>query len=260
MKNNQINGIEVFSFEQFGFPKIPHGFFTRNGGISPAPWGSLNLSTTGGDSRENVIENRKRIFQIINRPVDSLFDAWQVHGNKIIQVNQPRGLDNPPEKADGLVTNGGSITLFMRFADCVPILLYDPVKGVVGIFHAGWKGTLRKIVNRGVKVFREDYNSNTDDIVAGIGPSICAEHYVIKDDVATLVRKTFKTETAEVLTTSKSGIHLNLAKANQIILQQSGVKKIEFSNICTACDTGKWFSHRSESGATGRFGAYIAVQ
>jgi YfiH family protein len=260
MKNSQSNGIEQFAFEKFGFSNIPHGFFTRNGGISPAPWRSLNLSTTGGDSRENVIENRKRIFEIINRPVDSLFDAWQVHGNRIIQVNQPRGLKNFPEKADGLVTNKESITLFLRFADCVPILLYDPVKSVVGILHAGWKGTLRKIVKRGVNVFRDDYNSNVNDIVAGIGPSICAAHYEIKDDVATLVRKTFKTRTDDVLSASKSGIHFDLAKANQIILQQSGITKIEFSDICTACDTRKWFSHRAENGATGRFGAYIAVQ
>jgi len=259
MKNNQLNGIEVFSFEQFGFTKIPHGFFTRNGGISPTPWKSLNLSTTGGDSRENVIENRKRIFEVIQRPVDSLFDAWQVHGSKIIQVNSPRGLENLTEKADGLVTDKGNLTLFMRFADCVPILLFDPIIGVVGIFHAGWKGTLRKIVSRGVKVFCDVYHSNSNDIVAGIGPSICAEHYEIKDDVALIVEKTFKKMTDEVLTYSKSRIHFNLTKANQIILQESGVTKIENSNICTACETGKWFSHRAENGATGRFGAYIAV-
>jgi len=260
MKNNQVNDIEVFSFEQFGFSNIPHGFFTRNGGVSPAPWQSLNLSTTGGDSRENVIENRKRIFELINRRVDSLYDAWQVHGNKIIQVNEPRGLENPPQKADGIVTDKACVTLFMRFADCVPILLFDPIRGVVGIFHAGWKGTLRKIVSQGVKAFRDVYHSNLNDIVAGIGPSICAEHYEIKEDVALIVEKTFKKKADEVLTYSTSGIHFNLAKANQIILQQSGVKKIEYSKICTACDTGKWFSHRAEKGATGRFGAYIAVQ
>jgi hypothetical protein len=259
MKNNQLNGLEVFSFEQFGFSKIPHGFFTRNGGISPAPWKTLNLSTTGGDSRDNVIENRRRIFEVIQRPLDSLFDAWQVHGSKIIQVNSPRGLENFPDKADGLITDKANLTLFMRFADCVPILLFDPSIGVVGIFHAGWKGTLRKIVGQGVKVFREIYHSKSNDIVAGIGPCICAEHYVIKDDVAQIVEKTFKKRTDEVLTNSKNDIHFNLTKANQIILQDSGVTKIEESNICTACDTGKWFSHRAENGATGRFGAYIAV-
>ncbi len=259
MKNNQSNGIEEFSFEQFGFSEIPHGFFTRNGGVSPSPWQSLNLSTTGGDSRENVIENRKRIFKVIKRPVDSLFDAWQVHGNNIIQVIEPRGLENKPQKADGLVTDKADITLFMRFADCVPILLFDPINGVIGIFHAGWKGTLRKIVSRGVKVFIDRYHSNTSDIVAGIGPSICADHYEIKEDVAQIVEKTFKKKSDEVLTYSKSGIHFNLSKANQIILQESGVNKVEKSKICTACDTVKWFSHRAENGATGRFGAYIAL-
>jgi copper oxidase (laccase) domain-containing protein len=108
-------------------------------------------------------------------------------------------------------------------------------------------------------VFLDAYHSNLNDIVAGIGPSICTEHYEIKDDVAQIVEKTFKKKADEVLTFSKSGIHFNLSKANQIILQESGVSKIENSNICTACDTGKWFSHRAENGATGRFGAYIAL-
>ncbi len=200
MKNSQVNGIEIFSFEMFGFSNIPHGFFTRNGGISPAPWNSLNLSTSGGDSRENVIENRKRVFEAIRRPVDSLYDAWQVHGTKIIRVNEPRGLNNSPQKADGLVTNNENVTLFMRFADCVPIVLFDQINGVTGIFHAGWKGTLDKIVERGVNEFCDTYHSKTKNIIAGIGPSICEEHYVIREDVASLVERVFKVRAGEVLT------------------------------------------------------------
>lgn len=260
MIRRQINGIEVFSFEGVDYSAIPHGFFTRNGGVSPSPWNSLNLSTTGGDSRENVIENRKRIFGAIDRPVDSIFDAWQVHGTKIIRVIEPRGLDNLPQKADGLATDNPNVTLFMRFADCVPIFLFDPSKGVVGIFHAGWKGTLAKIVSRGVKIFCDAYQSTPEDIVAGIGPSICSDHYVVKDDVASIVKNTFKNKSNEVLTFSSNKIHFNLSKANEIILRAAGVEKIENSNLCTACDTAKWFSHRAENGATGRFGAYIAVR
>lgn len=260
MKNNQSNGIEIFSFEQFGFSNVLHGFFTRNGGISPTPWKSLNLSTSGGDSRENVVENRRRIFEAIERPVESLYDAWQVHGTKILQVIEPRGLDNSPQRADGLVTNKINVTLFMRFADCVPIILLDPMNGVIGIFHAGWKGTLDKIIEKGVKVFCDTYHSETKNIIAGIGPSICSNHYVIREDVASKVKKVFKAKAGQVLTYTKSNLHFNLGIANQIILQETGVSKIENSNLCTACDTERWFSHRAENCATGRFGAFVVLQ
>lgn len=259
MKNNQIGGLEYYSFEQFGFSKIPHGFFTRNGGISPKPFNSLNLSTTGGDSRENVVENRQRIFTALKRPVESLYDAWQVHGNRIIQVDAPRGLDNAPQKADGLVTGKSDITLFMRFADCVPILLYDPVQKVAGIFHAGWKGTLSKIVVKAIRKFTLSFLSQPGDIIAGIGPCICADHYQIKEDVSSKVEIVFKTETNRVLKNISGEIHFDLGKANEILLRQAGVRKIENSNICTACNTANWFSHRVENGSTGRFGAYIAL-
>ena len=260
MKNNLSKQIEYFTFEKFGFSSIPHGFFTRNGGISPVPWNSLNLSTSGGDSRENVVENRKRVFDSIERPVESLYDAWQVHGTTIIQVNEPRGLDNSPQKADGLVTNKANVTLFMRFADCVPILLFDPINHVIGIFHAGWKGTLDKIVGKGVKVFCDTYHSEAKNIIAGIGPSICSNHYIIREDVASKVEEVFKTRVGEVLSHDEGNLHFDLAKSNQIILLDAGVSKIENSNICTACDTGKWFSHRAEKGSTGRFGAFVGLQ
>ena len=259
MKNIKLNGLEYFKFEKFGFNNLSQGFFTRNGGISPEPWNSLNLSTTGGDSRENVIENRKRIFDCINRDVNSLYDTWQVHGTKILNISSPRELDKQPLKVDGIVTDNPQVTLMMRFADCVPILIYDPEKKIIGLIHAGWKGTVNNIVSKAVAICLEKYGCEPGNLVAGIGPCICHEHYIIREDVAKEVRKAFKIQSMEVLNTKFDGIHFDLIMANRILLERSGVKNIEESGMCTACDTGSWFSHRAEHGSTGRFGAFITL-
>src|SRR5574338_408551 len=120
------------SFDQYG---LIHGFFTRHGGTSPAPWASLNHGGTNGDARENVIENRRRMFEVFDLPVESIFDSWQVHGRDVLFADRPRKLDAPHQKADSILTDHKDITLVMRFADCVPVLLFDPVKQVTGIVH-----------------------------------------------------------------------------------------------------------------------------
>ncbi len=99
------HGLEYFQFSSFGNYPICHGIFTRNGGVSPEPWSSLNLGGTLGDLRSNVIENRKRIFTSIQREVSSHFDVWQVHGTEILIPEQPRGVNEPHLRADGILTN-----------------------------------------------------------------------------------------------------------------------------------------------------------
>jgi copper oxidase (laccase) domain-containing protein len=142
MPFHQAGVLRYFTFDLFDQHGLIHGLFTRHGGVSPAPWDSLNLGGTVGDERANVIENRRRLFEALDRPVESIFDSWQVHGREVICVDRPRPLDAPHPKADAILTDRPEITLFMRFADCVPILLYDPVRRVAGMVHAGWQGTV----------------------------------------------------------------------------------------------------------------------
>lgn len=259
MPFHSTNEIEAFTFESFERAQVRHGIFTRRGGVSPEPWSSLNLGGTVGDARDNVIENRRRIFEYLGKPVESLFDVWQVHSTEIICTTSPRSLDQPHQKADAILTNSTEITLFMRFADCVPILFYDPVKRVAGIAHAGWKGTVEKIAAKTVVEMQKTFASVPKDILVGIGPSIGPHHYQVGDEVIGQVRQAFGSQSSQLLATIHGAVHLDLWAANAMQLEGVGVKSIEVSSICTACDLERWFSHRGEHGKTGRFGALIAL-
>lgn len=254
--------LRYYSFDILADSSIDQGIFTRKGGVSPSPWNSLNTGGMNGDARENVIENRKRIFSTFDRKVESIFDVWQVHGTNVMTANEARPLDAVHQKADAILTDRANLTLFMRFGDCVPIFFYDPMKRVVGISHAGWQGTAKKIVQATVKTMQQKYNSRPADILAGIGPSICCEHYEFGGPALELVQKSFKNEINEVLRDQNGKIHFDLWRANYLLLIQAGLKHehIQISGICTAENTEDWYSHRAEQGNTGRFGALLGLK
>ena len=254
------DGLKYYVFDIFDRNKLVHGIFTRHGGVSQSYYHSLNLGGNNGDPRENVIENRSRLFNVIGKEVESLFDVWQVHSSEIVSTNSPRPLDAEHLKADSILTNVPGITLFMRFGDCVPILLHDPVKNVISLIHAGWPGTVLKIVKHTVEKMRLNYGCNPANIVAGIGPSIGPDHYEIRQDVSAKFEESFGVDSDFILEKREKKIYLNLWKANSLLLEQSGVKNIQISGICTACNVGDWFSHRAEKGKTGRFGAVISLR
>lgn len=254
--------LKYYCFNNFSDDQVVQGIFTRKGGVSPAPWNSLNLGGTVGDSRSNVIENRRRIFEVMEREVPSIFDVWQVHGTNVICTNEPRPLDAPHAEADAILTNSKEITLFMRFADCVPVFLYDPEKKVVGLVHAGWQGTVKKICEVTVQTMQKVYGCEPKNILAGIGPSIGVERYEVGEVVIQQVQKSFGADEKYLLPKRNSGIHFDLWTANRLTLENSGLNPnhIEVSGICTASNTQDWYSHRRENGKTGRFGALIALK
>lgn len=262
MPFSQPDGLRYFSFELLSGCSVWQGIFTRHGGVSPAPWDSLNHGGTVGDSRLHVIENRRRTFQVFDREVESIYDVWQVHGTKVICTDNPRPLDAPHREADGIATDKPGVTLFMRFADCVPLFFHDPIKGVVGIAHAGWKGTIHRIGAVMVETLQANYGCDPKNILVGIGPSISVERYQVGAEVAEQVESNFGDEAKAILHNKRSGVFLDLWEANRLALLHSGVcsEHIEVSGICTALNTGDWFSHRAESGKTGRFGALLALK
>ena len=246
-------------FYQFNSLQVRHAVFTRHGGVSPKPWNSLNLGGTVGDEIERVRRNRLLCFETMDCKPDSIFDVWQVHSADAVCADVPRKFDEPYQKADIILTDKPAVTLFMRFADCVPILVHDSVKGVIGVSHAGWLGTVRDVAGVTVDTMRERYGSNPSDVIACIGPSIGPDHYEVGDDVITQVRQTFGGDASLMLPLHGGKTHFNLWKANQYLLERAGVSKIEIAGICTACHTDDWFSHRAEKGKTGRFGALISL-
>ncbi len=255
----QNNGIRYYTFDIF--PRtVAHGVFTRRGGVSPAPWDSLNVGATVGDERERVMENRKRSFQALGRSIGSLFDVWQVHSADIVFAEAPRPLDVDHRKADIIFTDRPEVTLYMRFADCVPILLHDPSRNVVGIAHAGWLGTVRGVSGLAVQAMSQRYGSKTEDIQAAIGPSIGVDHYEVGPDVISLVQQTFGPDAAGLIHSRNGKTYLDLWTANRLQLERAGVHQIETAALCTACHLEDWYSHRAEKGKTGRFGAIMALQ
>jgi len=258
------DNLKYFTFESLTEYGVINAIFTRRGGSSSAPWDSLNVGGTVGDDPARVIENRKRAFRALGQSFDSVYDVWQVHGNDVICAHAPRKPNTPYVQADAILTGNKNVTLFMRFADCVPILLYDPHRKIVGLVHAGWQGTLKKVASIAVDSMQAQYGSSRGEILACIGPSIGAHHYEIGMEIVKEVQESFGQYASSLLqsnnvTSGGSGIQLDLWEANRLILAESGVKQIEISGICTACDTSDWYSHRAEYGRTGRFGALIAL-
>ncbi len=250
--------IRYFQFEQLG-QGLAHAIFTRKGGISPNPWAALNLGSTVGDDLQNVRENRQRALQTFDRDLASVYDVWQVHGVNVAIADAPR----PPEmahlKADVILTDKPGVTIMMRFADCVPIFLHDPVHKVVGIAHAGWLGTVRGTVRFAVEAMGQRFGSKPGDIQAGIGPSIGPDHYEVGPEVVDQVKQSFHEEASTLLPESMGRIKFDLWAANRLLLERAGVIQVEVAGLCTACHTDDWYSHRAEKGRTGRFGALIAL-
>lgn len=253
----QHNGLRYYQFDSLA---TRHAVFTRHGGVSPDPWTSLNVGGTVGDDLARVKKNRLLSFEALDRAPDSIFDVWQVHSADVVCARAPRPEGESYRQADIILTDRPEVTLFMRFADCVPILFHDPRRGVIGVVHAGWMGTVRGASTAAIQSMREQYGSDSADIIACIGPSIGPDHYEIGADVILQVMQNFGDESELVLKSHHGKIHFNLWEANRLQLTRMGVSQIEVAGICTACRTEDWFSHRAEKGRTGRFGALIALQ
>lgn len=253
----QHDELRYFQFETL---KPRHGIFTRHGGVSASPWTSLNVGGTVGDDLNHVRENRRVLFTAMERKPESMFDVWQVHSADAVCARAPRPEGESYRQADIILTDHPEITLFMRFADCVPIVVHDPRKGIVGIAHAGWRGTVRGVATSTIQTMHDEYGTNPADVIAGIGPSIGPDHYEVGSDVIVHVMQCFGDASEQLLESRNGKIHFNLWKANELLLKQAGVEQVEVAGLCTACNTADWYSHRAEKGKTGRFGALIALQ
>lgn len=262
MSFHLVDGIRYLTFDLFP-EQVVHAVFTRQGGLSPDPWASLNMGGTVGDERPRVRENRFRAFRALGRDPHSMFDVWQVHSADVVVANAPHSIVPHELKADAIITDNPAVTLFMRFADCTPILLFDPARHAVGIVHAGWLGTVRKAASAVVEAMRAAYGSNPADILAAIGPAIGPDHYEVGTDVIEKAAHAFGAE-AETLFHWNGGPrpHFDLWAANRLALRQAGLadRQIETAGICTACNPQDWYSHRQQKGKTGRFGALIALR
>jgi purine-nucleoside/S-methyl-5'-thioadenosine phosphorylase / adenosine deaminase len=272
-----------------GIPWILHGFSTRHGGVSEAYGGrALNLGITPEDTRAAVDRNRKLFLQALGA-VNGDGGAWpavamrQVHSSVIHRVDE---LPEKPLQGDGLITNRPGTVLAVRVADCLPVLMADPARRAVGAFHAGWRGTLARIVEKGVGEFRRQFGSDPADLKAAIGPGIHRCCYEVSEDLRDKFGSQFSYAVAlfeEVFSSDPvrrkypllfmnqrapghgeppRTAHLDLVEANRRQLLEAGVreKNIWISDLCTSCRTDLLFSHRKEKGVTGRMVGAIGIK
>jgi hypothetical protein len=258
MPFGQAGELRLYHLECLNQPGVIHAAFTRRGGVSPAPWASLNLGGTVGDDRLRVLENKRRLLEAVGRAPQSLFEVWQVHSADVVHARAPRGQE-PLQQADGIISDHPGVTLLMRFADCVPIFLFDPHKRAVGLAHAGWLGTVRRTAVHVVRAMAQAFGSRAVDLIAGIGPSIGPDHYPVGAEVVEAVRQTLGARADEALHSANGEVRLDLWTANRMLLEEAGVRAVEVAGVCTACNPSDWYSHRGEAGRTGRFGALLAL-
>jgi hypothetical protein len=265
-KRNESKGAVFYtipSFEETGLTK--HLFTTRIGGISSGEYASMNLSLKRYSSKEDIYKNFKIICDAGGFSYKDMVFSDQVHGDVVRKVTvNDRGKnfgESDIEGIDALMTNEKGIPLVTFYADCTPLFFLDPVKKVIALAHAGWKGTVLNIGLKTVKAMEKEYGSSPEDILAAIGPSIYKCCYEVGDDVAGKFKETIA-EWEKVLEKKPDGKWmLDLQEANYIELINCGIpdKNITVSRMCTHC-SDEFYSYRRDKGITGSMAAFIELK
>ncbi len=268
-------------------PGFVHGFSTRQGGMSQAFGGhALNLGYTKNDTRENVERNQRWFLHALGASDPGkwqLVTLRQIHSDVIHLVERAPAR---PSAGDGIITRRPGLLLAVLTADCLPVIVSDPVQLAVGVFHAGWRGTLARIVEKGVGAMRMHFGSRPRDLRAAIGPGVHGCCYAVGQEVRdqfdsqfAYARALFHTVDAPDPVREKypllflsarppghghvtTRLHLDLVDANRRQLLAAGLSRprISASDLCTACRTDLLFSHRAESGRTGRMMAVVGIR
>lgn len=226
-----------------------HAFSTRPGGVSEAPYASLNLGLSSGDVRERVLANRERFVASggFSGPVHV---AHQVHGAEVHAAPIPEGA-----KGDVVITDLPGTPVGVFVADCVPILIEDARTGAVAAVHAGWRGTARQAVKAAVEAMGERYCSRPADLRAAIGPSIKGCCYRVGEEVVTAL--SHLGDPGAAIRREAEAIFVDLQEANRQLLAGAGVGEIHVSGLCTHCDPELFFSFRRDGERSGRMLAAI---
>lgn len=239
------DGIVVLRSELLDrFPELGHAFSTRGGGVSGPPYASLNLASASGDDRERVIENRRRLCASVGAPFPPAIPK-QVLGSEVVPI------EDLARDADGVATDEAGRTLLTLSADCVLVLLYDPVRRAIANVHSSRHGARGEITKRMVSLLRRRYGSRPRDLVAAIGPSIGPCCYEIRADVER------EWKGSPFLARQDGRTILDLWAVTRAHLEEAGVTAIDEARLCTKCHPGKFFSYRREGEKSGRFGAVI---
>lgn len=223
-----------------------HGFSTKNGGISPAPFNSLNLGGTD-DLIENIAENRRRALSDLNIDMTQVSYLNQIHSNIVCKAQVGK------QTGDALVTNEKNLAIAVGAADCYPVLFYDEKNQVIGAAHCGWKGTLAKIVKNTINEMVK-LGAETQHIKVAIGQGICKANYQVSEELIQQFSDAgFSTDCWE-------GRQLDLLHANRFVAFESGIKTENIWSMDRCTTENDFFSYRRDNGKTGRMWALIMLK
>jgi YfiH family protein len=240
-----------------------HGFSTRDGGVSPPPYVSLNLSSKSGDSAENVAENRRRL--LVASGARAMYAVSQVHGARVMRVAAGDNCDSVKgEQADGLCSDGAGLGLSVHVADCVPALIADPRTGACAALHAGWRGTVAGVASAGVAALAGGFGCRPEDLRVALGPCIGPCCFDVGAEVVAAFEAAWPGARAAgvVLDTEGFQARIDLRQCLRLQFQAAGVlpEHIDVSSDCTYCDpAGRFFSFRRSGRLTGGLVGFIVA-
>jgi len=250
--------------------RVVHAFSTRQGGVSLAPYATLNLGASVGDDPAAVEENRRRFFGSFGVESSQVVRVKQVHGDGVLTVTEdlvsrrgfPGVLLDERYGYDALVTSLPDLALVVSTADCLPLMIHDPVRGAVAAVHAGWRSTAKRIAARALEAMATAYGTDPKDCRVAIGPGVRGCCYEVGDEVAKAMAVALPAWEAHAEGTRPDHWRLDLAGVNRAILEAAGVRarRIADVGLCTACRTDLFFSHRAEKARTGRMMNLILIR
>ncbi len=259
MIRHQVGNVPYYSFQVFGkHHQVLNAVFTRHGSPRGDRWG-LNVGRLVGDAPGAVEENHRLIYETLAVPESQVVTARQVHGNRVAVVDT-RDCGGVVPDTDALITAQAGITLMLRFADCVPIFLYDQATPAVGLGHAGWRGTAAGTASHMVGSMTASFGTDPPNVIAALGPAVGPCCYEVGAEVVQAISPILCERPKAILPRANGLFAVDLWEANRQQLVQSGVTQVEIGRLCTACHVHEFFSHRADKGNTGRFAALVGIR
>lgn len=270
LRLRESRGVPYLSFpalEETGL--VAHAFSTRLGGVSKGDFATMNFSFTRGDNPDDVLENYSRMAAALGVEREKMVLTYQTHTTNVRRVTEEdagKGVvrERDYRDVDGLITDIPGITLVTFFADCVPLYFLDPVRRAIGLSHSGWRGTANRMGQKTAEAMKEAFGTEPEDLIACVGPSICADCYEVGPEVAGAFADSFGKEHREsILRKKENGKYLlDLWEANRIVLLEAGIRpaNISVTNICTHCNPELLFSHRRNAERRGNLCAFLSLR
>ncbi len=269
MKKVVCGDVEAYQFEIFEPIRelVNHGFSTRKGGVSIGCYESMNLHFRN-DTKENVRENFRILCDALHMEAANIVFSTQIHEDVVYTASKEdigKGLfrESDIKSADGLVTDEKNIVLTTFYADCVPLYFVDPVRAVIALAHAGWRGCVRQIGIKTLQKMCDEYGTKPQDVLVGIGPSIGACCFQVDAPVVHEFEKNIPFAADYIVPDSVEGKYkIDMQAIHKRLLMEASVpeENIEMAHICTKCNPNEFFSHRAMGNERGSLAALLELR